>query len=58
MKANVYLNFNGSCREAFQFYTKTLGGKDLQIMTFADSNPGPKAGFRPEELQMVMQRAG
>jgi PhnB protein len=54
MKANVYLNFDGSCREAFEFYAKTFGGKELQIMTFADSNPGANAGFKPEELQMVM----
>jgi len=54
MKANVYLNFNGSCRDAFEFYAKTLTGRDLQIMTFADSNPGPNAGLKPEELKMVM----
>ena len=41
MKINPYLNFNGNCTEAFQFYAKVLGGKDLRIMTFRDS---PMAG--------------
>ena len=54
MKATAYLNFDGTCREAFEFYVKTFGGKDLQVMTFGDSNPGPKAGFKPDELKMVM----
>ncbi|MBV8799874.1 MAG: VOC family protein [Alphaproteobacteria bacterium] len=40
MEINPYLNFNGNCGEAFQFYAKVLGGKDLRIMTFADAPPG------------------
>src|SRR3954470_12464302 len=39
MKINPYLNFNGNCREAFEFYAKVLGGKDLRVMTFADMPP-------------------
>jgi PhnB protein len=27
MQINVYLNFNGNCREAMTFYQKCLGGK-------------------------------
>jgi PhnB protein len=34
---NPYLNFNGTCAEAFRFYADTLGGRDLQIMKFGDS---------------------
>jgi PhnB protein len=26
MQINTYLNFNGTCEEAFQFYARTLGG--------------------------------
>jgi PhnB protein len=37
MKVNPYLNFNGQCAEAFQFYARALNGKDLRIMTFRDS---------------------
>lgn len=38
MSLNAYLNFAGNCREAFRFYAKLLGGKDLQIMSFADAH--------------------
>ena len=40
MKLNPYLNFNGNCEEAFQFYSKVLGGKDLQVMKFRDTPMG------------------
>lgn len=31
-----YLNFNGSCREAFEFYHQILGGKITQMVTHED----------------------
>jgi PhnB protein len=52
MKINPYLNFNGNCAEAFQFYVKILGGKDLHIMSFRDS---PMAGqVAANEKDLVM----
>src|SRR5262249_24046154 len=36
LKVNPYLNFNGNCRIAFEFYHKVLGGK-LDMQTFGDS---------------------
>ena len=36
-----YLFFNGKCREAMQFYEKTLGGKMDGIFTYGDS-PDPQ----------------
>jgi PhnB protein len=33
---NIYVTFDGNCREAMTFYAKCLGG-DLQIMTFGDA---------------------
>ena len=51
MKLNPYLNFNGNCEEAFQFYSKVLGGKDLHVMKFRDT---PMATQVPEnEKDMV-----
>lgn len=38
MTVNPYLNFTNNCREAFRFYAKLFGGKDLQIMSFADAH--------------------
>ena len=45
MKINPYLNFNGNCAEAFDFYAKVLGGKNLHIMTFGEmpASMGPVA---------------
>ena len=37
MNLNPYLNFNGDCRQAFEFYKAALGGEILMMSTFADS---------------------
>jgi PhnB protein len=34
---NPYLNFNGECEEAFQFYAKVLGGKIEMMSPFGDT---------------------
>lgn len=34
---NVYLHFNGNCREALQFYKEALGGEIATMSTFGDS---------------------
>jgi PhnB protein len=36
MKLNTYVNYNGNCREAFQFYEELLGGKITSMSTFND----------------------
>jgi PhnB protein len=36
---NPYLHFNGNCEEAFQFYTKILGGKLGMTTRFGDMPP-------------------
>ena len=52
MRINPYLNFNGNCAEAMTFYAKTLGGKDLRIMTFRDSPMA--AQIQDNEKDMVV----
>lgn len=37
MKATPYLNFNGQCREAFEFYAECLGGTIVAMMTLGNS---------------------
>jgi PhnB protein len=37
MKAVAYLNFDGNCREAFDFYARALGARVAFAQTFADS---------------------
>lgn len=46
MKLNPYLHFDGRCREAFEFYAKTLGGKITFMQTFGES---PMAAQMPPE---------
>ena len=36
MKMNPYLTFDGSCREAFDFYAGILRGEIVAMMTYAD----------------------
>jgi PhnB protein len=35
-KVNPYLNFNGNCEEAFNFYKSVFGGEFITIMKFKD----------------------
>lgn len=37
MQINPYLNFDGDCREALEFYAKTLGGTIEFMQSHADS---------------------
>ncbi len=46
MKLDIYVNYNGKCREAFQFYEQHFGGKITMMETFAQMPPA--AGI-PEE---------
>ena len=39
MKLDTYLNFNGDCREAFEFYRHVFGGDFLAFQAFGDA-PG------------------
>ena len=46
MRLNPYLAFDGRCREAFEFYEKTFGGKIAFIQTIGES---PMASTMPPE---------
>lgn len=37
MKLTPHLAFNGRCREAFEFYARSLGGKVTSLLTYGDS---------------------
>ncbi len=36
LKLDIYVNYKGNCREAFQFYERHLGGKIIMMSTFKD----------------------
>ncbi|MDP4086457.1 MAG: glyoxalase/bleomycin resistance/extradiol dioxygenase family protein [Bacillota bacterium] len=39
MTVNVYVNFNGNCREAVEFYAQVFGSEKPQFMTFGETSP-------------------
>ena len=41
MKLDLYLNYQGTCEEAFRFYEQHLGGKIIMLMRHKE-NPNPQ----------------
>lgn len=37
MKLNMYLNFDGNCKEAFEFYAQYLGGEIRAMIPFGET---------------------
>ncbi len=51
MKAlEIYLTFNGNCREAIEFYAEVFAGEIAMISTFADMPPQPDFSV-PDKLK-------
>lgn len=46
MKLDVYVNYRGNCREAFEFYQKHLGGRITSVTTFGEM---PEAAAIPDD---------
>lgn len=54
MAVDVYLNFNGNCREAVEFYAEVFGTEKPHIMTFGESPPNPEYPLPEEAKDLVM----
>lgn len=54
MKIQTYLTFNGTCRQAFEFYAKCLGAKIEMMMTHGES---PVAEQTPKEWRDKIMHA-
>jgi PhnB protein len=54
MKLVTYLNFSGTCEEAFQFYAKTLGGK-IEFLT--RNGESPMADHMPAAMKDKVMHA-
>jgi len=54
MSIDVYLNFNGNCREAVEFYTMVFGAEKQKITSFGDMPPNPKFPLPEEAKNLVM----
>ena len=52
MKLNTYLNFDGDCRAAFEFYAQLLGGNIVMMMPFGES--AACDGMPPQALDKIM----
>jgi PhnB protein len=54
MSVDVYLNFNGNCREAAEYYAEVFGTEKPQIMTFGEAPPNPEYPLPEEAKNLVM----
>lgn len=54
MNITPHLNFNGQCKEAFEFYEKVLGGKITFSMTWGEIPGGNADQFPPETQNLIM----
>lgn len=54
MAVDIYLNFNGNCREAVEFYAEAFGTEKPKIMTFGETPPNPDYELPEEAKDLVM----
>ena len=54
MAVDVYLNFNGNCREVAEFYAEVFGTEEPKIMTFGETPPNPEYPLPEEAKNLVM----
>ncbi|MFD2611153.1 VOC family protein [Paenibacillus gansuensis] len=54
MSIDVYLNFNGNCRDAVLYYAKVFGQPEPKIMAFGDVPADPNYPMPDEAKNMVM----
>ncbi|MHC0037648.1 VOC family protein [Pseudoneobacillus sp. C159] len=54
MAVDVYLVFNGNCREAVEFYAKVFNAGTPNIMSFGDSPQSPEYQLPDEAKNLVM----
>jgi PhnB protein len=59
MKLDVYLNFRGTCEEAFRFYEHELGGRVVHLQRHGElSNPSIPADWKDKVLHAQMELGG
>ncbi|WP_419961300.1 VOC family protein [Psychrobacillus sp. BM2] len=54
MAVDVYLTFNGNCREAAEFYAEVFKTEKPEIMTFGDSPQNPDYVLPEEAKDLVL----
>lgn len=51
---NIYLNFNGNCEEAFNFYKSAFGGEFGHVGRFKDMPLNDGTPLSPQEGEQIM----
>lgn len=54
MAVDVYINFNGNCREAVEFYAEVFGTEKPKIMTYGDVPPDTEHSLPEGSEDLVM----
>jgi PhnB protein len=54
MAIEVYLNFNGNCKEAVDFYADAFGVEKQQIMTYGDAPANPSFPVAEEAKHLIL----
>ena len=49
MQVEMFINFNGNCREAVEFYAKVFKSTVSNLMTYGDAPPDPGYGYTMPE---------
>lgn len=54
MAINVYLTFNGNCRQAVEFYAGVFNTEQPEFMTFGDAPQNPEYPLPEEAYDLIM----
>ena len=54
MAIDVYINFNGNCREAVEYYAQVFKTEEPKIMSFGDAPPNPEFSIPVEAKNLIM----
>jgi len=57
MSVHAYVNFDGNCREALDFYRQVFGAEAHEIMLYGDAPPDPGFPVPDEHKHLVMHTA-
>jgi PhnB protein len=58
MQVQPYLNFDGRCEEAIEFYRAALGAEVTMLMRFKDAPPDPRMTAPPDKVMHANLRIG
>ncbi|PIC70652.1 hypothetical protein CSV77_06950 [Sporosarcina sp. P16b] len=54
MAVDIYLTFNGNCREAVEFYADVFETEKPNFMTFGEKSPNPEYPLPEEAKNLIM----